>query len=202
MSQDPCFDELMARLRKGDQDAATEIFNRFTRQLITLARSRLDQLLRQKLDPEDVLQSVYRSFFDRHAQGQYDFQNWDTLWGILTLITIRKCGHRLEYYRAACRDIQREIADPLAPDITGTGWDAVARDPTPAEAAQLTETIEQLMAGLTDRERDMVSLRLQGHTAPEISTQVGRTERTVQRVLQRVKKKLVRIHGDLDTAIS
>jgi len=43
---------------------------------------------------------------------------------------------------------------------------------------------------------------LQGHTAPEISTQVGRTERTVQRVLQRVKKKLVRIHGDLDTAIS
>jgi RNA polymerase sigma-70 factor, ECF subfamily len=202
MSQDPSFDELMVRLRQGDQDAATEIFNRFTRQLITLARSRLDHILRQKLDPEDVLQSVYRSFFDRHSQGQYDFQNWDTLWGILTLITIRKCGHRLAYYRAACRDIQREVADPLAPDITGTGWDAVAREPTPSEAAQLTETIEQLMAGLTDRERDMVSLRLQGYTAPEISTQVGRTERTVQRVLQRVKRKLVRIHGDLDTAIS
>jgi RNA polymerase sigma-70 factor (ECF subfamily) len=195
MTTDPAFDDLMARLRAGDQDAATHIFNRFARQLINLTRSRLDTLLRPKMDPEDVLQSVYRSFFDRHARGQYDLENWDSLWGILTLITIRKCGHRLEYYRAARRDIQREAA--LPPEASGIGWEAVARDPTPSEAAQLTETIEQLMAGLTSRQRDMVALRLQGYTAPEISARVKRTERTVQRVLQRVKTKLERIHGDL-----
>jgi DNA-directed RNA polymerase specialized sigma24 family protein len=37
---------------------------------------------------------------------------------------------------------------------------------------------------------------LQGYTAPEISPQVGRSERTVHWVLQRVKKKLQRMRDE------
>ena len=70
MPQSESFDDVMGRLRAGDQSAAaTEIFQRFARRLIGLARTRLDDRVRSKVDAEDVLQSVFRSFFVRQAVG-------------------------------------------------------------------------------------------------------------------------------------
>src|SRR5262249_56640023 len=124
---------LGAGLGPGDTAAAAGVFNRFTSRLMGLARSRLDHLTRQKIAPEDILQSVYRSFFRRHSQGRFDVASWDNLWGMLTVITLRKCNYRRKYYRAACRDVEREVVptpatDPLAPE-----FEALARDPTPSE---------------------------------------------------------------------
>ncbi len=71
MGGETTFDDLMARLNDGDDEAAAEIFNRFVRRLIFLARSRLNAQVRQKEDPEDVVQSVFRSFFTRQVEGQF-----------------------------------------------------------------------------------------------------------------------------------
>jgi RNA polymerase sigma-70 factor (ECF subfamily) len=179
----------MKRLRAGDDDAAAEVFRRFTHRLIGLARSRLDHLIRGKVDPEDILQSVYRTFFSRHARDGLRFESWDSLWGMLTVITVRKCDYRRKFFRAARRDVGREVATPL-PGVLGCDAHALARDPTPSEAARLAETIELIMQDLNDREREMLALGLQGYAVPEISARVGRTERTVQRVLKRVRERL------------
>jgi RNA polymerase sigma-70 factor (ECF subfamily) len=194
MAADASFDDLMARLRAGDDEAAAEVFRRFARRLIGLARSRLDHLIRQKVDPEDILQSVYKSFFVRHAQGNFDLDGWDSLWGMLTVITVRKCDYRRKYFRAARRDVEREA---VANHPAGAPFDAVARDPTPSEAARLAETVEQLMRELTGREQDILALSLQGCDVPAISEQVGRTERTVQRVLKRVRERLEQMHAEV-----
>ena len=58
------------------------------------------------------------------------------------------------------------------------------------EAAVLAETVEGLLDGLEGRDREIVVLALQGHTAPEISGQLDRPLRTVYRVLGRVRKRL------------
>jgi RNA polymerase sigma-70 factor, ECF subfamily len=196
MDADRSFEDLMARLRAGDNAAAAEVFNRFTNRLIGLARSRLDHLIRQKIDPEDILQSVYRSFFRRHAQGRFDVASWDNLWGMLTVITVRKCNYRRKYFRAACRDVEREVVLPPAADPLAPEFEALARDPTPSEAARLAETVELVMRELTDREQNMLALSLQGYDVAEISTRVARTERTVQRVLKRVRERLEQIHAE------
>src|SRR5262245_45829842 len=87
MSPHPSFDDLMARLRTGDNDAATRVFNQYSNRLIALARRRLDPQILQKVDPEDVLQSVFRSFFRCQAAGQMDdLESWDNLWGMLVVI--------------------------------------------------------------------------------------------------------------------
>lgn len=72
MSEEPSFARLLTRLREGDEGAAEEIFREYSARLIALARSRLGDRLRAKVDPEDVLQSVFRTFFLRYAGGQYD----------------------------------------------------------------------------------------------------------------------------------
>jgi RNA polymerase sigma-70 factor (ECF subfamily) len=194
MPPEPSFEELMVRLRQGDEEAARHIFQEYAERLIALARSRLGQRLRQKVDPEDVLQSVYRSFFTRHARGQLQLDGWDGLWGLLTIITLRKCGRWVERFTSQKRSMAAEVA--LGGDADSSAWEAVARDPTPVEAAILAETVEDLIQGLEGRERDIVTLGLQGCTVAEISAQVGRTRRTVQRVLKRVQDHLLALRDE------
>ena len=103
------FADMMTRLRAGNDDAATQVFRRFSQQLIGLARRQFDSFLGQRVDPEDVVQSAYKSFFSRYGEGQYDIPDWNSLWGLLTCITVRKCLRRVEYYRAEARDPRREV---------------------------------------------------------------------------------------------
>jgi RNA polymerase sigma-70 factor (ECF subfamily) len=189
------FHEFLTRLRARDGDAARELFRRFTGQLITLARRRLDGPLRHKVDSEDVVQSTYKSFFRRYDGGELEFANWNSLWGLLTLITLRKCADRVSYYRAERRNAAREA--PAPPGSEGAPLcEALGREPTPHEAAVLTETVERLLAGLDADERPIVELSLQGHSTREISEQLDVPERTVRRVRERVRHRLERAQGE------
>jgi RNA polymerase sigma-70 factor (ECF subfamily) len=190
------FAELTAGLRAGDQCAATEVFRRFAGHLIALARTELDTRLRCKVDPEDVVQSVYRSFFCRYQAGQFDLTNWDSLWSLLTVITVRKCLNRVRHYRTQRRDVKTEVEPAAGGDDREGLSEAIDCEPTPLEAAVLAETVEQMMRGLESNDRSIIELSLQGYTAPEISARLGLAERTVRRVRERVKKRLQRMQAD------
>jgi RNA polymerase sigma-70 factor (ECF subfamily) len=190
VSSEASFEELMGRLRAGEEAAAGAIFHRFAHRLIALARSRLDGVVRKKIDPEEVVQSVYKSFFVRFADGQFELEGWDSLWAVLTVLTVRKCGHQIDYFRAARRDVYRELTPPPLSEDSHASCEAIAREPAPEEAAVLTEMVEGLMRTLDGRNREIVTLSLQGNKPAEIAQEVGCTERTVQRVLQRVREWL------------
>ncbi len=193
MAADNDFNRLMDCLRRGDEDAASEVFRRFARRLIALARNQLDSWIRTRVEPEDVVQSVFRSFFTRFETGQFHLGNWDNLWAVLTLITLRKCANRLEFWQAAKRDLQREVNLAQPSDLLTK---ALARDPTPLEAAILSETVELLMKKMPEQDRAILSLHLQGCDIAAISAQVGRTERTVRRTLERVRRMLMRLQSE------
>jgi RNA polymerase sigma-70 factor (ECF subfamily) len=198
MTATDSFTDVMARLRAGDQAAAREIFERFVRKLVGLARRQLEPVLRRKVEPEDVVHSAYKSFFLRYGAGELEVHDWDNLYGLLTVITLRKCLNRIAYHRAECRDVHREAA--VQPGATGIQpwWQVVAREPTPEEAAVLAETVEQLMRGLEPDERPVLEMSLQGYATPEISERLGLAERSVRRLRERIRKRLERMQlGDV-----
>jgi RNA polymerase sigma-70 factor (ECF subfamily) len=180
----------MARLHARDDDAAREVFQRFARRLIALVRLQFGPALQHRIDPEDVVQSAYKSFFHRFDEGKFALGNWDSLWGLLTLITLRKCADRVEYHKAQCRDVAREVAAPSDADDEAPWQEAAGREPTPLEAAVLNETMEQLLAALDEDERQVVELSLQGYTTREISERLGRAERTVRLLRECVRNRL------------
>ena len=192
------FTDVMTRLRAGDQAAAQEIFQRFVDKLIRLARRQFDAALCRKVDPEDVVLSAYKSFFIRYGEGKLEVHDWGNLWGMLTVITLRKCLDRVEYHRAARRNVQREAAAQPGAGGVPPWWKAVARDPTPEEGAMLAETVELLLRGLEDAERPILELSLQGYTTQEISERLGRSERTVRRLREEVRKRLERMQFAVD----
>jgi RNA polymerase sigma-70 factor (ECF subfamily) len=182
----------MERLRSGEDEAAREVFARFAARLAGLARRHLDGRLAVKVDPEDVVQSAYKSFFIRQREGTLEVGNWDGLWGVLTMITLRKCADRAAYYHAAKRDVALEV--PANSTESGPGAAANAaldREPSPEEAAVLAETVESLFRTLQDPdERAILELSLQGFTTIEISEALGRAERSVRRLRERIRRQL------------
>jgi RNA polymerase sigma-70 factor (ECF subfamily) len=184
------FAAFLDRLNSRDAAATHELFGRFAHQLIALAQ-RHTAGLRHKVDPEDVVQSVYKSFFFRYGAGNLRVVNWNSLWGLLTLITVRKCAERSSYHRAECRDAAREVSPPRG--VEAPWLEPLGREPTPLEAAVLKETVEQLLAGLDEEDRPILEMSLQGYTTREISERLGRAERTVRLLREGVRHRLERM---------
>jgi len=182
-------------------DAATEtlVVHRFAIKLVALARRHMTQRVQQKSSPEDVVQSTFRSFFKRLRHGQFDFESWDGLWSLLVLITVRKCAGRQGHFHAARRDVRREVPLSTASGDRDLQDLSLSRAPRPEEAVALTDLVEQLLCGLSESEQQIVRLRLEGYGIAEITHRADRAERTVRRVLARVRRRALRLTtGDND----
>ena len=142
------FDEMIAKLQAGDDDGLQMLFERFSARLIGLASQHIASHLRHRLPPEDVVQSVFKSFIKRYRNNCLDIRSAEGIWGLLTVITVRKCADRIVHQRAACRDARREAAITVNSEYTGTHYSFIDRQPSPLEASILSETLEQLFQGL------------------------------------------------------
>jgi RNA polymerase sigma-70 factor (ECF subfamily) len=187
---------LLARWRQGDRGAADILFQRYASRLIDLARRRRPARLAHLVDPEDVVQSVYRSFFSAAREGRYEVQRGGDLWRLLVTITLNKLYHQVKRNTRAKRAADRECHLIDADGAAGVPLHLLSQEPSPAEAAALTDELEQLFTKLGPLERRMVELRLQGYQLDEIAERTDRSERTVRRVLEEVKEHLQAWHGE------
>ena len=185
--------DLVARWRKGDQQAAAELFRRYAERLIALAHRRLSTKLSQRVHAEDVVQSVYCSFFVGARDGRFVLNRSGDLWRLLVAITLHKLQHQVKRHTAGKRAVAKE--QPLGGNgdsLYGIPTLFLAREPSSDEAVALTDLLEQVMRDLDPRERRMIELRLQGYGLGEIADETGRSRPTVRRVLERVKHQLER----------
>jgi RNA polymerase sigma factor (sigma-70 family) len=192
------FPQVLSRLRDGDAAAASALFHRYSRRLIALASSQFDTWLRDRADPEGIVQSVYKSLFVRLEQGRLDPDDWEEFWVLLTVITLRKCSKRRQYLHAGRRAAGRLVSTGHAAGDADPLDQAIDRAPTPVEAAMLTDLIEQLLRRYEGPERLIVELSLQGYSCPQIADQLGRSERTVRRVRRYLKQTLRRLYEAID----
>jgi RNA polymerase sigma factor (sigma-70 family) len=181
----------MERWRVGDHEAAQELFRLHAERLIALARSRLSSRLSARVDPEDVVQSAYRSFFVRAREGRFEIEQGGDLWALLVAITIHKVHQQVKRNSAQKRNAAAEerFADDNESQIP-------AADPTPLEAVALIDQVEELMRRLDPVRRRVLELRLEGWTLEEIAVDTGLSRRTLHRLLDSVKKQLERWQND------
>ena len=178
---------LLLRWRGGDQQAAAELVQRFTVRLLALARSQLSDKLARRVDPEDVVQSAFRSFFTGARAGRYALERSGDLWRLLAAITRHKVLGQVDRQTAAKRSIQREQQFGTESSLFALHGEALTRDPAPDEAAALIDEIAAMLRPLEPRHRQMVEMRLQGFPLAEIAAATDRSERMVRVVLQQVK---------------
>jgi RNA polymerase sigma-70 factor (ECF subfamily) len=181
---------LVARWRQGDQQAATELFQRYAERLIGLARHNLSSRLSHRLDPEDVVQSVCRSFFAGARNGRFVLQQSGDLWRLLVGITLNKLQDKARRHTADKRSVNREQGFGSEDSLFGLQAQVLAREPSPEEAIALVDMLEKLMSPFDALQRRMIELRLQGYPLEEIAADTGHCRHTVLRVLKRARQHL------------
>lgn len=168
-------------------DTVADIYHRFAPRVLALARRYVDRHTRGKYDPEDVLQSVCQSVVSGLRLGQIVIRDDALLWSLLARMTVHKCLNRRAYYRMERRNVLREV--PIGCVTLRDPAVVAARDPTPSAAASREEALRQVTVGLAERDREIVQFYLDGYSVREISQRTGRAERTVRRVLARIKQR-------------
>jgi RNA polymerase sigma-70 factor (ECF subfamily) len=177
--------ELVARWRAGSQDAARQLFDRYVDRLVALARKRIGPRLASRVDPEDVVQSVFRTVFGRLKEGQFCIEEQDDLCKLLMRVTVHKALRQVEFHGAGKRDPGQEAA----PGEAGQQrvLEVLDREPPPEAVVAFLDELEHFLGRLVPLERQVIELRLQGHSNEEIAAQLGVIDRRVRRIVERVR---------------
>jgi len=176
---------LLRRYQTGEQEAATELYRRYAGRLLRLAAKQTTADVDARADAEDIVQSVFRTFFRRAARGEYELPAGDELWKLLLVIGLNKVRAVAGFHKAAKRDVRRTAGGP-AFDKTADREEAA--DGTALHLLELT--IGELLAPLPAGHRQIVELRITGHEVADIAARVGRAKRSVERILQEFRDRL------------
>ena len=175
--------ELIEKFKAGSQSAATELFDRYCERLLGLARKRIGQRMASRIDPEDVIQSAFRTFFSRVRNDEFKFEAENDLFKLLVRLTVNKTLRQIAHHRAAKRDPGKEAGQ-------GSGESDIfsqltSGDPPPEVEVALLDEFERFLSKLPEFDRKVLELKLQGNTTAEIADTLKSYERKIRRVLER-----------------
>ncbi len=176
---------LLRRFQAGDDDAATALYRRYAGRLLGLAAAKTSPDLQTRLDPEDIVQSVFRTFFRRAALGEYEVPAGEELWKLFLVIGLYKIRTAAVHHRAAKRDVRQTAAGAAFEAVVGS-----AGTPDDLALQALRLTIDELLDPLPPHYRDVVRLRMDGFEVADIAAKTGRAKRSVERILQEFRRKL------------
>ena len=187
--QEPQFDDsFLGRLNSDSDSAAHELDQRYRTKLCQLVEREMNRRFQRREDPEDVVQSAFRTFYRRNAIGEFQIDSSGDLWRLLGTITRHKMLKHVEKLNAGKRNPQREEY-PEGDALQG-------RVPTPEEAVIATDLIEKVLDGLDETYAEVLLMRLQKYTEEEIAAQLGCTRFFVRTKLSRLRDRLQKLSDE------
>jgi RNA polymerase sigma factor (sigma-70 family) len=184
MSDDATDDrELVEKFKAGSESAATELFDRYCEKLMGLARRRIGQRMVSRIDPEDVIQSAFRTFFSRVRNDEFTFEGQSDLFKLLVRLTVNKTLRQIAHHRAAKRDPGKEAGQGSSTDDVFRAL--AASEPSPDVEVALVEEFERFLSQFSAFDRKVLEMKLDGHSTAEIAEALGSYERKIRRVLER-----------------
>jgi RNA polymerase sigma-70 factor (ECF subfamily) len=179
--------DFLRRIQSGDDGAARELLQRFEAEVRLVVRRQLPRLLRSRFDSLDFLQSVWGSFFRRMRTSPTEFEDSRHLVAFLARAAKNKVID--EYRRAASRKHDMHREEPL--------WDGGIRprdvpdsSDSPSDVAQAHEVFGRLRDLVPVEKRSILEMKAQGLSSKDIGERLGISERTVQRVLEDLRRRM------------
>ncbi len=170
------------------QDAAAEFCARYMEKLISLVERNLSARFAARFSPEDVVQSVFRSWFANAKDGQIHAATRDEIWKLISTIALNKVRNRIKHHSREKRDIRRtEAGDELFPSIAS---------PIPEDAAAVMDVIHTASIRLDENSRRTLELILEGRSHKEIAEILGRTTKSIGRYRERIGEVLRSVVGE------
>jgi RNA polymerase sigma factor (sigma-70 family) len=172
---------LLELFRSGSDDAATVLHERYAKRLHAFVKSRCPRDLSARLDADDIVQAVFRGFFQAAKKGSWELSSRSKIWSILSTIAGNEIREEVDFHHAAKRDVS----------ITSSGeqFDRAIENMNGSEMTGAIQemTLHEAIIRLPEHQRHVVELRLEGHEVAQIAHLTGRSKRTVERILNEVR---------------
>jgi RNA polymerase sigma-70 factor (ECF subfamily) len=189
MSDNTSFQDLISRVRAGDEEAAAELVRSYEPAIRRAARVRLvDTRLQRMFDSMDISQSVFASFFVRVALGQYELDKPERLLKLLVDMSRKKLADHARRQAAARRDYRRLRGE-------GQGVELLASGASPSQQASMKELLQEFRQRLSEEERRLADLRALGRTWNDIAVEMNGSPEALRKQLTRA---VDRIAAELD----
>ena len=177
------FQELIRRVRAGDDEAAAELVRQYEPEIRREVRVRLtDPGLRRVIDSMDICQSVLGNFFARAALGQFELDEPRQLLKLLVTMARNRLTDWARQQHAERRDQRREQSLDGALE---NGLEPLASDPSPSQVVAGKELLEQVRGRLSGDERRIAELRAAGSDWSEIAKEMGESPDALRKRLSR-----------------
>lgn len=193
------FVDLLDRVREGDEEATTTLWQNYFQPLVRLAGARLPRNLRRTGDEEDIALSAFHSFIAGVRRDQFpDLAGPDNLWGLLITLTSRKVNAHLRRATRQKRGGGQVRGESVFIDTAGNNpsggleqFDAAGDvdQIRPDLRLELAEACEALLEDLADDQlRQIAVMRMDGYLVDDIAAKLDISKRAVERRLQLIRK--------------
>ncbi|MBL8793176.1 MAG: sigma-70 family RNA polymerase sigma factor [Planctomycetia bacterium] len=181
------FSQLLERIRQGDQGAMSALIRQYEPEVRRAARLFLGPSLRPYLDSIDIAQSVNFILAQGLQSRKFDIASPEKLVALaVTLVRRRVSRHwrrlrRQERVEVSSEDSGIDLVERLASE-------AHASD-DPALLAEYHDQLDTILAELSDIEREIVELRLEGLTTAEVARHLGADPAVLRVRLSRLRQR-------------
>jgi len=182
---------LVIQASEGDGEAVNALYRLYEARLRAAVKRKLGDKLRAKMEPVDLVQSVWKDCLS-DMEG-FKYKGDDSFFQWLLLRIIRKIQDKGRYFAAHKRDLDKErvfFADTKSRGIPPPA----ASDPSPSQAAMADEDLNRLMQlldQLPDPQRRALVLRLRDNLEFEaIGRVMGKSPGAVRKLYGRALKRI------------
>lgn len=183
-------------VKQGDSLAANRVWHHYFDRLVRAVRGRLYGQNRAVSDEEDIVLSVFDSFYSAAEKGRFpDLSDRYDLWQLLVRMASRKVINKRRHDRRQRRggDVKlHSLDEPPGEDLEGDGLliEAIGDEPTPDMVVMMQESVEHFFSHLgVGQLRDLAGAKLEGYSNAELAQRFNCSERTIERRLHLIREK-------------
>lgn len=186
------FGDLILRVRRGEQDAARELLQRYGQAVRREIRFRLrDTRLLRVVSESDVFQSAVCSFFLGLQLGKFNIERSADLIGLLKTIAERRICSEARYWHAERRDVRRNV--DLRSDFSSG---QASSDPSPSAVLSESELVAKALQQLTKTTMQVVEWRRLGLHWSAIARRLPHGG-SAEAVRKRYEREVARVTAEL-----
>ena len=180
------------QIKQGDSLAANRIWQHYFDRLVRAVRQRLYGQNRAVSDEEDIVLSVFDSFYNAAENGRFpDLSDRDDLWQLLLTMSARKVidKHRHDNRQRRGGGVATHSLNENEDD--SAIFEAIGTEPSPEMVLMMQESVEELFSHLgVGQLQELAGCKLEGYSNAEIAERFGCSERTIERRLHLIREKL------------
>ena len=186
--------QILNDAKHGDQQAATELWERYFHRLVAIARRKFHGATTKVADEEDAVASAFASLFRGIEENRFpSLNNRDDLWQELVRLTAGKATSQRKREQAQKRgggNVRGESVFAGEDSEVAAGIaEFLTNEETPAFTIEMEEECQRLFDMLDDDLRRIALWRLEGYSNQEIADMTGHILSWVERKFRIIRRR-------------